>query len=933
MWKTTLPLIGLLCLVGNAFSETAIPREGDLPTRALGLLKPGEVVPLREGFRDPPPISRVHCSWQIHGGACTEEEITRELEEFKDKGLGGVWIKDTWNMPRDAQTEHIKDIPFLSPEWLDKYAFIEAECRRLGLICRSWLGSGWNAGGPWVPPELSSQVLRFEKSTAFEGPTPFFSVRIPERRGVGGDADTLEKFRDGDAFVLAVRASDGKVVDLSDKVDGNLHVTWKVPEGKWHLYTFFHEPSYKRTMSSSRAGEGLHHDHLSEAGTDLQLKNVAERFLKKLGPFEKTAFDGFHCDSWELGNPTWTPGFRKAFEKRCGYDLVPYLPFLAGERSIPNGKRFFYDFRNTLSDLIVETHYRRVNDWCVRHGVAFDAEASAGPSHLIPNDLLKAGGAVGIPMGELWIHGRDYVKIPSSAAHAYGHRLTAVEFITQPIYSFAPSPFLMKKRGDATFLLGGNLLSLSCVNYSPKEAGAPGWVHSVTPRIDITQTWWPLARPFFDYLGRCSFLLQSGQNVAQVAVYRNFLEDKHLLWQAPREDGLDGFSKAFAFDYVNDDLIQNQMEVRDGRIVLPSGASYNVLYVYPLRSPFMPLKTLEKIRDLVRAGAKVVWAGKPPEQAAGLIGYPESDAAFKKIARELMVDDRVVKIPKHNYAALVPILERGPNPPAWRTEKGVPLRFVHRRTPDADVFFVVNVGDKEVHTPVTFRINDRAPELWDPATGAMQAVESKRVPDSQSVTLRLPSWHTVFVVFPRKSLGTPSPAAARGGPTPKPIAMNGPWVLEFPKGWKTPDQVTLEKLISWTKMDDDEIRHFNGIATYRTTFTCPEAVKTEGLTATLDLGRVAEIGEVYLNGKRVGVSWMPPFRLDVSGRLLPGENRLEVRVTAPWHNRLVADVKLPRAQRVSRMLPEERYRRYRNRKLIDSGLLGPVRIVFGPNGQ
>jgi hypothetical protein len=409
MWKTALPLIGLLCLAGSVFSETAIPKEDAFPTRALGLLKPGEAVPLDEGFRNPPPISRVHCSWQIHGGACTEDEITRELEEFKDKGLGGVWIKDTWNMPRDAQTRHLKDIPFMSPEWLDKYAFIAAECKRLGLICRCWLGSGWNAGGPWVTPELSSQVIGFEKSTAIEGPTTF-EGRIPERHGVGGDANTPAELRGDEAFVLAVEATAGKVVDLSDKVDENLHVRWDVPEGRWHLYTCFHQPSYKRTMSSSRSGEGLHHDHLIAAGTDLQLANVAEPLLKTLGPFEKTAFDGFHCDSWELGNPTWTPGFRKAFRKRCGYDPVPYLPVLAGERSIPNGKRFLYDFRNTVSDLIVETHYRRVEDWCVRHGVAFDAEASGGPGHRIPNDLLKAAGAVGIPMGELWIHGRDYVS-------------------------------------------------------------------------------------------------------------------------------------------------------------------------------------------------------------------------------------------------------------------------------------------------------------------------------------------------------------------------------------------------------------------------------------------------------------------------------------------------------------------------------------------
>ena len=86
------------------------------PTRALGLFKPGRPVALDEGFRDPPPISRVQCWWQCHGSAFTKAEITRQLEEFKAKGFGGVTVKDTLAMPRDQKTAHVKDIPFMSPQ-------------------------------------------------------------------------------------------------------------------------------------------------------------------------------------------------------------------------------------------------------------------------------------------------------------------------------------------------------------------------------------------------------------------------------------------------------------------------------------------------------------------------------------------------------------------------------------------------------------------------------------------------------------------------------------------------------------------------------------------------------------------------------------------------------------------------------------------------
>jgi hypothetical protein len=87
----------------------------------LGVLKPGKPVPLEEGFRDPPAICRVQCWWQCHGGAFTKEEITRQLEEFKARGFGGVTVKDTTNMPRDEKTRHIADIDQMSPKWLEMF--------------------------------------------------------------------------------------------------------------------------------------------------------------------------------------------------------------------------------------------------------------------------------------------------------------------------------------------------------------------------------------------------------------------------------------------------------------------------------------------------------------------------------------------------------------------------------------------------------------------------------------------------------------------------------------------------------------------------------------------------------------------------------------------------------------------------------------------
>ena len=129
--------------------------------------------------------------------------------------------------------------------------------------------------------------------------------------------------------------------------------------------------------------------------------------------------------------------------------------------------------------------------------------------------------------------------------------------------------------------------------------------------------------------------------------------------------------------------------------------------------------------------------------------------------------------------------------------------------------------------------------------------------------------------------------------------------------------------------DEPGIRYFSGIATYRTEFTCTESLAAEGVPAQLDLGRVHEVAEVWLNGERLGIGWHPPYRFSVEGSLRPGANRLEVRVANLWHNRIVGDAALPAPQRITRIASEKHYSNVKGAPLIDSGLLGPVRIGTG----
>ncbi len=128
---------------------------------------------------------------------------------------------------------------------------------------------------------------------------------------------------------------------------------------------------------------------------------------------------------------------------------------------------------------------------------------------------------------------------------------------------------------------------------------------------------------------------------------------------------------------------------------------------------------------------------------------------------------------------------------------------------------------------------------------------------------------------------------------PKPLEIAGPWELRFPPNTGAPESVTLDKLISWSDHSDPGVKYFSGTATYRKRFDIPSGMIAADQRLYLDLGRVQVIAEVRLNGKNLGISWKPPYRLDVTDAVHVGENTLEVKVVNLWPNRMIGDERLP----------------------------------------
>jgi hypothetical protein len=294
---------------------------------------------------------------------------------------------------------------------------------------------------------------------------------------------------------------------------------------------------------------------------------------------------------------------------------------------------------------------------------------------------------------------------------------------------------------------------------------------------------------------------------------------------------------------------------------------------------------------------------------------------------------------------------------------GADFDYVHRRTGDADLYFVSNRGDRAEILQARFRVSGKSPELWLPETGEIrpQVVYDFTTDGRTSLPLRLEPYGAVFVVFRKAAAehvvlatkdgqqapwievfvdrgGAPAMAASESGrytlktsrgrtltvTVPRgsnPLPVTGPWTVRFPKGWEAPESTVFSSLESWPANRDPGIRYFSGTAVYEKEVDIPAAMLGSGKSLVLDLGEVHEVAEVDLNGKSLGVIWGMPRTVDVTAAAITGRNRLTIRVTNLWPNRLIGDQFLPEAERFTRT----NIRKFtKDSPLLPSGLLGPV---------
>jgi hypothetical protein len=719
----------------------------------------------------------------------------------------------------------------------------------------------------------------------------------------------------------AIPTSD--VIDLTSLMQPDGTLNWEVPIGGWGIIRLGYSLTGRQNHPASPEATGLEVDKLD--------KEAVRRYINTYLDMYKDATGGLMgdkglkymvLDSYEAGHMNWTKEFPAEFQKRRGYDLKLWIPALTGRivKSRQDSEKFLWDFRKTIGEMIAENHYDVIGQELNKRGMKRYTESHEG-GRIYLADGMDVKRNSEIPMSAMWTPGslaggtdeevRSEADIRESAsvANIYGKPAVAAESMTSVGKPFQEHPEKLKRTADLEMASGVNRFVIHTSVHQPLDDKKPGFSLGPFGQYFTRQETWAEAggKAWMSYLGRSSYLLQQGRNVADVLYY--YGENNNITWIC--REKLPAVPSGYEFDFVNSSALMNAIQVKNGQLVAQSGNTYRLL-VLDETAKYMTLPVLKKLRDLVKAGAKV--AGTKPEHSPSLTDNP---AEFQTIVNEIWSNANVLK---GSLADALKTLKVNEDVIVKNTSNKILFR--HREISpiggQGAIYWLNNRSDAATNAEISFRVSGKIPELWNPVTGKIEKI-SYQIKDGRTIVpLNFESWDAFFIVFKDKATTNSVAIAAKKESTLAIIST--PWKVSF--GEKS---VTMDKLSSWSESTDADIKYFSGTVIYYNTFkiNSPIGRSAEAGRGALDLGEVKNIAEVMVNGKNVGTVWKKPFKLDITEAIKAGDNTIQIKVTNLWPNRLIGDAQ-PDVKQKTTFTTMPFYRA--DSPLLPSGLLGEVKI-------
>ncbi|MEO8737887.1 MAG: glycosyl hydrolase [Edaphobacter sp.] len=877
---------------------------------------------IHQNFKNPPASAKPMVRWWWFGTAVVKPEILRELQQMKADNIGGAELAFVYPQVLDDPAKGLKNLSFLSPEFLDNVHYARAEGRKLGLRIDVTLGSGWPYGGPATTLAEAARRLRVAEIT------------LP------ANATTLPKLKlaDGESIISV------SVVNGEPKHWNGATATTLPPADTGHIAPaatprtalfFIAGHTHQVVKRASVGAEGWVLDPFSHEAVATHLKAVGDPLLKAFGATPPYAI---FSDSLEAYGADWTPNLPAEFKKRRGYDLLPHLPELI-TGGTPEAENVRHDWGKTLTELVDENYLTQINNWAIAHHTKFRSQTYGQPAVSFSSQRLAA-----LPEGEgpQW---RAFATLrwASSANHVFGNNVTSGETFTwlhSPV--FRATPLDMKAEADIDFVMGENQIVCHGWPYSAPQVGEPGWSLYAAAVFNDHNPWHPVMPDVARYIGGVSYLLRQGKPANQVAI----LLPTDDAWAAftPSKDSVTAamnqvitpelmsaiLSAGYNIDYIDADAI-NSVGL----------GSHKILVLPP--TDRIPATTLRKIQKFVAAGGKVISIGDAPS----ISPEGKTTSEITNLSHQLFDGAKGSFVPSD--ATLAAALHKAAAPDFQLTSNNAEIGFIRRKLPTADIYFVANTSNRPIETTATFATIHKFGEQWNPDNGAATGIPAA------NVELTLAPYESRIFVFSSANPKAPEPRTAS---TTLLTDLSTNWQVRFDSTGKTKSE---SALTDWIASNDT--KHYSGEAVYTRGFNL-SATPTTATYLQIDGGSpvapptrsdnrpeiingipnplvtrtgpgmrawfdppIREAAIVFINGRRAGSLWHPPYRLDVTPYLKSGQNRIEIHVynTAlnAWSAQPPHDYKPLIAKYGDRFQMQD----LNKVQPISSGILGSIRLV------